>query len=82
MDPGGLGAIIGTGIMAFVFGTMKLYDVYKKRKKQKEFQRAYSKPVLVQKAIPRVLIVKQQWKMKDLNLPKSIKLNNLSIRKF
>lgn len=82
MDPGGLGAIIGTGIMACVFGTMKLYDVYKKRKKQKEFQRAYSKPVLVQKAIPRILIVKQQWKMKDLNLPKSIKLNNLSIRKF
>jgi len=84
MDPGGLGAIIGTGIMVCVFGTMKMYDIYKKRKKKRELQRAYGKRLLPQpnQKNPPVLVIKRHWKMKDLNLPKSYKLHYLSIRKF
>ncbi len=87
MDPGGLGAIIGTGIMVDVFGTMKMFDIYKKRKKKRELERAHSKRVLIQSSTPKqekqlTFRVKRHWKMKDLNLPKSYKLYNLSIRKF
>ncbi len=84
MDPGGLGAIIGTGIMVCVFGTTKMYDIYKKRKKKRELQRAYGKGLLPQpkQKNPSVLHIKRHWKMKDLNLPKSYKLHYLSIRKF
>jgi len=82
MDPGGLGAIIGAGIMVCVFGTMKVYDIYKKRKRKRELEKA-----LIQSSTPKqekqhTFRVKRHWKMKDLNVPKSYKLHNLSIRKF
>lgn len=87
MDPAGLGAIIGMTIMAGVFAGLKVCDIYKKRKQKKEFQRAQGKHSLLPPESKKeekqpILVMKRQWKMKDLKLPKSYILHNLTVRKF
>ncbi len=86
MDPAGLGAIIGMSIMAGVFAGLKVCDIYKKRKKKEELQRVQGKrfliPIASKEEIQPILRVKRHWKMKDLKLPQSFILYNLTIRKF
>ena len=86
MDPAGLGAIIGISIMVGVFAGLKTCDIYKKRKKKQELQRVQGKRFLIpsdsKEEIRPILRIKRHWKMKDLKLPHSFILHNLTIRKF
>ena len=76
MDAGVLGAVIGISVMAGVVLSWKCIDCYKTRKSRKQFRAP------LQEEKQPILVVKRQWKMKDLKLPRSNVVNNLSIRKF
>jgi hypothetical protein len=87
MDPAGLGAIIGISIMTGVFVGLKMCDIYKKRKRTRPLSRQDAKRCLSQAAQSKeekrpILVMKRHWKMKDLRLPKSYMLYDLTIRKF
>ena len=86
MDPGGVGAIIGIGIMIGVFAGLKVCDMFKKRKKRQKRQKILSKRIVSpsdsKEEIQPILKIKRHWKMKDLELPKSFILYNLAVRKF
>lgn len=85
MDAGALGAVIGISVMVGVVVSWKCIDCFKGRKRRKrqlqrnEANRLLTKPK--EEARP-ILLVKRQWKMKDLKLPKSYVLHHLSVRKF
>ncbi len=87
MDPGGLGAIIGISVMIGIFSARKICDVYQRYKQKRNLQRIPGKRIIVPQAVSNVekspiLPMKRHWKMKDLKLPKSYILHNLTIRKF
>lgn len=75
MDPGGLGAIIGIGIMAVCFSCFKFHDILEKRKKCVSVET----PLLVSQS-PSFIKPPSHWKVKDLfqNQGKTILLKNLS----
>jgi hypothetical protein len=80
MDPAGVGALIGISIMTGVFVGLKLCDLYTKRK---QGQNRFSPAPHPSKEEKRpFLVMKRHWKMKDLSIPKSYILHNLTIRKF
>jgi len=86
IDPAGLGAIIGISVMASIFLGSKLCDYLKHTKmKQGIHSEAKHTPIptpSLQGKKQSILVMKRQWKMKDLKLPQSFVLDNLSIRKF
>lgn len=77
MDPGGAGALIGIGTMLCVVISMKLREVYLKRKKN-----LTTKTPLLPTQKPQVKVLKNHWKMNKLLKPLSTKrlvsLSNLS----
>jgi hypothetical protein len=84
MDPAGLGAIIGISIIVSIFLGQRVCDYQTNRKiKQASHNEARQTPLasLKEEKQP-ILVSKRQWKMKDLKLPKSFILDNLTIRKF
>jgi hypothetical protein len=83
IDPAGLGAIIGVSVMSSIFIGMRICDYYAKQK-QKQLLRSKAKhtPIPTPSLQGKKQSMKRQWKMKDLKLPQSFVLDNLSIRKF
>ena len=84
MDPAGVGALIGVSIMVSVCIGFKVCDYQTKKKAR---QAPQGEPHRIPKSSFQeekrsILVIKRQWKMKDLKLPHSYILNNLSIRKF
>lgn len=86
MDPGGIGALIGIGIMAGAFIGLRLCDLYTKRKARqlprKQAKRLFVVPSVSKEQKQPILVIKRHWKMKDLSLPNSYILHNLTVRKF
>jgi hypothetical protein len=84
MDPAGVGAIIGISVIASIFLGQRVCDYQTKRKmKQASRNEAHRNPLASLKEEKQsILVIKRQWKMKDLKLPPSFILHNLSIRKF
>jgi hypothetical protein len=81
MDPAGLGAIIGISIMLGGLLGMKLYEMYKKRAAN-AYAKRFLVPLRKTTEEKQPILVKRHWKMKHLAVPKSFKLNHLSVRKF
>lgn len=88
MDAGALGGIIGISVMVGLVLSWKCIDTYKERKRKKQLlkkegsRQLLSTPTSLKEEKRPILVIKRQWKMKDLKLPKSYVLHNLSIRKL
>ena len=76
MDPGGLGAIIGIGVMAVFCICFRVYDIMEERKKSV----SVTTPLLVSQSPPPQIKPVTHWKVNTLfkNQKKTILLKNLN----